>query len=90
MEVNKKEEYDTVANEIFRLRELKNQAEVDTVTRDEKLSLITGLQDFVASQPTEITDFDEKLVKRLIAKITVFEDKFTVEFRSGVSLDIEG
>jgi len=87
---HKKEEYDTVADEIFRLRDLKNQAEVNSVARDEKLNRITDLQDFIASQPAEITAFDEKLVKRLIAKITVFDDKFLVEFKSGVSLDIEG
>lgn len=87
---HKKEEYDTVADEIFRLRELKNKAESDTVARDEKLSRITDLQDFVASQPTEVTAFDEKLVKRLIGKITVFEDRFSVEFKSGVQTLVEG
>lgn len=87
---HKKEEYDTVADEIFRLRELKAKSETDSVTRDEKLSRIMDLQDFIATQPTEVTEFDEKLVKRLIGKITVFEDKFSVEFRSGVSIKIEG
>lgn len=87
---HKKEEYDTVADEIFRLRELKKQSETDTVARDEKLSRINDLQDFIVSHPTEITEFDEKLVKRLIGKITVLKDGFSVEFRSGVSLEIEG
>ena len=36
-----------------------------------------------------ITAFDETLVKRLIAKITVFEDLFTVDFKSGLTIDIE-
>ena len=36
-----------------------------------------------------ITEFDETLVKRLIAKITVFEDLFTVDFKSGLTIDIE-
>jgi len=47
------------------------------------------LQDFIASQDTEITEFDENLVSRLIGKITIFEDRFLVEFRSGVSVEIE-
>ena len=44
------------------------------------------------SQPvdsTAITEFDETLVSRLIAKITVFEDHFTVDFKSGITIDIE-
>lgn len=36
------------------------------------------------------TEFDEALVKKLIEKITVFADHFTVEFKSGVTIDIEG
>ena len=46
-------------------------------------------EDFIRQQPTTITEFDETLVSRLIAKITVFEDYFTVDFKSGVTIDIE-
>jgi len=88
--LHNKEEYDTVADEIFRLRELKDKSTSDSFAREEKLKRITDLQDFIASQDTEITEFDEKLVRRLIGKITVFEDRFLVEFRSGVSVEIEG
>ena len=41
------------------------------------MRLIRELQDFICQQPTNITEFDETLVKRLISKITVFEDHFT-------------
>jgi hypothetical protein len=37
----------------------------------------------------QITEFDETLVKRLITKITVYEDHFTIDFKSGVTIDIE-
>ena len=47
------------------------------------------LQDFIAGQETDITEFDEALVKKLIEKITVFADHFTVEFKSGITIDIE-
>ncbi|HBG8162188.1 TPA: integrase, partial [Clostridioides difficile] len=30
-----------------------------------------------------------QLVRRLIEKVTVFDDKLTVEFKSGVEIDIE-
>ena len=32
---------------------------------------------------------DEQLVRRLIEKVTVYEDKFTVEFKSGVTVDVD-
>jgi site-specific DNA recombinase len=31
----------------------------------------------------------KSLVRRLIEKVTVYEDKFTVEFKSGVVVDVE-
>lgn len=84
-----KEEYDTVADEIFKLRELKEQSTSDSFAREEKLKRITDLQDFIASQDAEITEFNENLVRRLIEKITVFSDRFVVKFRLGASVEIE-
>ena len=87
--VNQKDDYDAIADEILRLRDQRRQAEVDSVIKDEQMKQIRDLQDFVKSQPATITEFDETLVSRLIAKITVFEDYFTVDFKSGITIDIE-
>lgn len=53
------------------------------------MNKIKELQDFIAGQETDITEFDEALVKKLIEKITVFADHFTVEFKPGIIIDIE-
>ena len=53
------------------------------------MNRIKELQDFIAGQETDITEFDEALVRKLIEKITVFEDRFTIDFKSGVTIDIE-
>ena len=50
---------------------------------------IQELLHFINSQPRIITEFDEALVKKLIEKITVFADHFTVEFKSGITIEIE-
>ena len=86
---NQQDDYDAIADEILRLRDMRKQAEVDSVVKDEQMRLIQDLQDFIRQQPTTITEFDETLVKRLIAKITVFEDRFSIDFKSGVRIDIE-
>jgi len=39
---------------------------------------------FLREQPDGIPEFDEKLVRRLVEKVTVREEGFTVEFKSGV------
>ena len=50
---------------------------------------IRELQDFVKSQSTTITEFDETLISRLIDRITVFEDHFTIDFKSNFTIDID-
>lgn len=86
---NHEQDYDAIADEIFRLREQKEKSEVDSHHRQETMNRIKELQDFIARQETEITEFDEALVKKLIEKITVFSDHFTVEFKSGLTIEIE-
>lgn len=76
---NNRDDCDSIAEEIFQGRELKAKSETDSVIRDD-----------LKAQPSEITTFDKCLVRRLLQKITVFEGHFTVEFKSGISVDIEG
>ncbi|PNR88882.1 integrase [Petrotoga sp. 9T1HF07.CasAA.8.2] len=39
-------------------------------------------------QSYELEEYDEQLVRRLIEKVTVFDNKLTVEFKSGVEIDV--
>lgn len=86
---NNKESYDAVADEILRLRDLKQQSTMDTSARDEQIRRINELQDFIRQQPTHLTEFDETLVKRWIKQITIWDDRITVELKSGVNIDID-
>ena len=47
------------------------------------------MQQFLAEQTRQIETYDETLVRRMIEKITVYEDKFTIEFKSGTSVEVE-
>ena len=73
---------------MLRLQEMKKQSTVDNHRREEAMNRIKELQDFVAGQKADIQVFDEADVRKLIQQITVYEDKFTVEFKSGISVDI--
>ena len=87
---NSREAYDEIADEIFRLRKLRKQTTVDTAERDGQIKRINELQDYIAQQTTALTEFDESLVRRWIRQITILKDHITVEFKSGISVDIEG
>lgn len=43
---------------------------------------------FLKEQPTLIDECDEQLIRRLIGKIMVYEEKFTAEFKSGVEVEV--
>ena len=49
---------------------------------------ISEMQQFLAEQTKDITEYDERLVRKLIEKITIFDRKVTVEFKSGTSVDV--
>ncbi len=66
-----KEAYDEIADEIFRLRELRQQTTVDTAARDKQIKRINDLQDCIAQQTTHLTEFDKSLVRRWIKQITI-------------------
>ncbi len=85
-----KADYEDVAEEIYRLREQKQKTQVENANRDELRKRMADMHAYLREQPTEVAEYDEKLVRRLIEKVTVFEDKFTVEFRSDVMVDVEG
>jgi hypothetical protein len=44
---------------------------------------------FLKKQSTALAEYDEQLVRRLIEKVTIYEDKFTVEFKSGLTVNVD-
>lgn len=84
-----KEAYDEIADEIVKLREERQQLAVNTSVLDDQIERIKEIQDFIRSQRTDITEFDEALIRRWINHITVYEDHFTVELKSGLSIDVD-
>lgn len=83
-----KEAYDAIADEIFRLRELRQQTTIDTAARDEQIKRINDLQDYIAQQTTHLTEFDESLVRCWIKQITIWEDHIIAKLKSGSSIDV--
>ena len=80
---NSKAEYEDVADEIYRLRELKHSALIENAEREGLKKRIVEMTEFLDEQTRE----DEHLVRILIEKVTFFDEKFTVEFKSGVEID---
>jgi site-specific DNA recombinase len=85
---NSKADYNEVADEIYRLRELKQNALVENAEREGRRQRIAEMTDFLNEQSCKLEEYDEQLVRRLIEKVTVFDNKLTIEFKSGVEIDL--
>ena len=89
IQAKSKNDYEDVADEIYRLRELKQNALAENAEREGKRQRIAEMTDFLNEQSCELEEYDEQLVRRLIEKVTIYEDKLTVEFKSGIEIDEE-
>ena len=78
-----------VAEEIYRLRELRQDVLVENIEREGKRQRIDEMVGFLHEQSYELEEYDEPLVRRLIEKVMVYGDKIQVGFKSGVKVDID-
>ena len=88
--VNHREDYEELAEQIQRLQAEKTQRESDGANKKRNAQALQDLHDFICSQGKEITEFDEKLVRRLVDRITISDETVTVLFKSGQSIEIHG
>ena len=86
---SRKEDYNDIADQIFRLREMKQKNFTDTAVRDEQVKRINELNEFIEQQDSEMTEFDESLARRWLKEIVVWDDRFSVELKSGIVVEIE-
>lgn len=87
---NSKKDYNVIADEIHRLRELKQNVLVESAEREGLKKRIAEMREFLDNQLTEVLEYDEQLVRRLIEKVTVYDERFEVEFKSSMTVDVIG
>lgn len=86
---NAKKDYEPIAEEIDRIRKEKRNILVDNAEREGIRQRVQDMMEYLKEQPMEVIEYDEQLVRRLIEKITVFDEKIVVEFKAGVEVEIE-
>ncbi|MGN0607155.1 MAG: recombinase family protein [Oscillospiraceae bacterium] len=81
--------YDDIADEIFKLKEHREQLIMDESTRSDYKERIQDLKKFISTSDHSITEYDETLARHMLAKVTIFEDHIVFEFKSGVAVSVE-
>ena len=51
---------------------------------------IQEMIEYLKSQPKRVTVYDEQLVRKLIEKITVYDDHLDFLFKSGIQIEMKG
>ena len=82
-----RQDYEDLAYEIDNLREQRLNAMTEKAEREGLKMRINKMQEFLENQMDRISEYDEQLVRKMIEKITIYDDKFVIEFKSGTSLD---
>lgn len=86
---NSKEDYNDIADEIYRLREERHRILAEEAGRKGSKQRLEEMEQFLNEQSCELKEYDEQLVRKLIEKVTVYDDRIDIEFRSGISINVE-
>ena len=87
--VNQHLNYDDLLEKMDALQKEKHEAETKRAERESIKMRIEEMREFLAAQTDAITEYDELLVRRMIERIDVYDDRFTFYFKSGTSIDIK-
>ena len=44
---------------------------------------------FLSSQSKELTEYDETMVRLYIERIRIYDDRFEVTFKAGITVDVQ-
>lgn len=86
---NGKKEYEDVADEIHKLRQQRLDVQTQNEEKDGRWQRIEEMKDFLDKRVNESLVYDEQLVRRVLEKIMVYEDRMTVESKSGLEIDVK-
>lgn len=85
---HEKKDYTTVANEIDIIRARKQKLLVEKAANEGYKKRIQELKAFINDSNNELTEYDDKMVRKYIKEIRVFDDRFHVFFKAGIDVEI--
>lgn len=85
---NAKKDYTDLADRVEELRNEKEKILIEMAEEKNEQSRLMELEEFLKNQELEIESYDEELVRKLVDKIVVYEEKLKVVFKSGIEIDI--
>ena len=87
---NRKEDYTALVDEIYRLREERQAMQEYNADRQGKRQRIADMRNFLEERTCQITEYDDRLVRKLVKRVEILSDKIIVGFKSGISVKMIG
>jgi site-specific DNA recombinase len=78
-----------IAEKLHRLRAEKQELLDYNISRENRRRRIAEINEFLKGQIVRLEEYDDKLVRKLVEKVTVFEGHIKVEFKSGVEIEVK-
>lgn len=78
-----------IGEAIMKLREERQQVMTDAAMHKDVTDRIEDLSNFLDEQTGAITEYSDALVRRLIEKITVYDEALVVKFKSGLEITVD-
>ena len=80
---------DEIGDAIIELRGKRQEILTAAARNVELQERVDTLASFLEEQSTAVTEYSEALVRRLIEKIVVYDEKLVVEFKSGLLQEVD-
>ena len=79
---------DDLGEEVLRLREEKHKLQLEDAGKENMRQRIVELETVLAGINGKVEEYDDALVRKLIESITVYDDHYKVEFKSGIEIEV--
>lgn len=83
------EKIDEIGDAIMQLRDERQQILTQAAMRKDVKDRIEDLASFLDEQTQAVTEYSDVLVRRLIERITVYDEMLVVEFKSGLEIEVD-
>ena len=84
-----RKDYSKLAEEIEKLKADKKELMVDKAMNEGVKRKVAEMEKFLQEAPTEITEFDDIMVRRYIKEIKIYDDRFQILFKAGIDIYVE-
>ena len=85
---NKGQDYEHLADEIDELRDKRQILLVEDASLSGENERINELITFIRKNKLRSLEYDDRLVRKIIENVTVYEDHFIISFKSGIEMEI--